>query len=170
MNRALKLISMALIMALLSVSFFGCYGNFAATRKLYSFNGSFNNKYVNSVLMYVMLTALPVYEIAAAADILVFNTVEFWTGSNPMAMGPNDEVIKYAQENDKDLKVTIRQNQVIVEDMNNPGQELQLSYKPFEKSWYYQGENGLVKIATLSGENIALHQPNGKTMYVNPAL
>ena len=168
MKRVTKLFSMALIMVLISVSFFGCYGNFAATRKVYDFNGSFGNKWVDSVMMHV-LSYVPIYPIAITADALIFNTVEFWTGSNPMAMGPNDEVIKYAHENGTDLKITIRQNEVIVNNMNT-GEDLELSYKPFEKSWYYHSAEGPVKIASLSEDELALHRPDGEDLVLKPAL
>lgn len=168
MNRVFKLVSMALIVALLSISFFGCYGNFAATRKVYQFNGNFGNKWGNSVMMYV-LSFIQVYSIAAFADVVVFNTVEFWTGSNPMAMAPGEEVIKYAHENGKDLEITIRQNEVIVKNMNT-GEDLELSYKPLEKAWYYHSAEGMVKIASLSQDKLALHSPTGKDIVLKPAL
>lgn len=164
MNRVLKLVSMALIMALLSVSFFGCYGNFAATRKVYQFNGTFGDKWLNSIMTNVLLYVL-VYEVAVVADLVAFNLVEFWTGSNPMAMAPGEEVIKYAHENGSDLEITIRQNEVIVKNINT-GEDLELSYKPFEKAWYYRGDEGMVKIATLSQDKLALHGPDGKDKIV----
>lgn len=168
MKRFAKLMSMGLVLMLLSVSFFGCYGNFAATRKVYEFNGSLGDKWVNSVMMHV-LNYIPVYPIAAFADVVIFNTVEFWTGSNPMAMAPGEEVIKYARENGTDLQISIRQNEVKVTNMNT-GEDLELSYKPFEKAWYYHSAEGLVKIASLSNDKLALHRPNGKDIVLKPAL
>jgi hypothetical protein len=124
---------MAMLVVILTVGVAGCFGNFAATRKVYEFNGSFGDKWMNQIMFWV-LTFVPAYEIAAFADVVLFNTIEFWTGSNPVAMGPNDEVIKYASQDGKNLKITIRQNEVKVEDIGNPGEELELSYKPLEKS------------------------------------
>lgn len=62
----------------------GCYGKFALTKKLYDFNGSVHpNGIVQSVIM-VGLNIIPVYGIAIMADALILNSVEFWTGKNPM--------------------------------------------------------------------------------------
>lgn len=62
----------------------GCYGNFVLTKKLYDFNGSVHpNRIVQSVIM-VGLNIIPVYGIAIMADALILNSVEFWTGTNPL--------------------------------------------------------------------------------------
>lgn len=62
----------------------GCYGKFALTKKVYDFNGSVHpNGIVKSVIM-VGLNIIPVYGLAIMADALILNSVEFWTGTNPM--------------------------------------------------------------------------------------
>ncbi len=162
MNRSVKLVSIAMVAVMLTVGLGGCFGNFSATRKVYDFNKDFGGKWENQ-LMFWVLNIVPVYYFAAAADALVLNTVEFWTGSNPMAMGPQEEVIKYASQDGRDLKITIRQNQVVVEDLANPGQEMELSYKPLEKTWYYQGAEGEIKIAKISDDKADFYTPKGNT-------
>jgi len=63
----------------------GCYGQFALTRKLYNWNGNATgNKFANSAIMWALII-IPVYPIATIGDFLIFNTVEFYGGSNPMA-------------------------------------------------------------------------------------
>lgn len=64
----------------------GCYGSYACFNKLLKWNGSLGNKWLNSVVHFVMWV-IPVYGIATFVDFLVMNTVEFWTGSNPLASG-----------------------------------------------------------------------------------
>lgn len=69
----------------------GCYGKFAMTKKLYDFNGKIHpNGIVQSIIM-VGLNIIPVYGIAILADALILNSVEFWTGSNPMTTGSTYE-------------------------------------------------------------------------------
>lgn len=63
----------------------GCYGPFYLTRKVWKFNGEVSdNKWVVEVV-YLVCTWLPVYGIAGLADAIIFNSLEFWTGKNPMA-------------------------------------------------------------------------------------
>lgn len=62
----------------------GCYGPFYLTRKVWKWNGEVSdNKWVVEVV-YLVCTWLPVYGIAGLADAVIFNSVEFWTGDNPM--------------------------------------------------------------------------------------
>ncbi len=67
----------------------GCYGPFYLTRKVWEFNGQVSdNKWIVEVV-YLVCTFLPVYGIAGAADAIIFNSIEFWGGQNPMAPGAN---------------------------------------------------------------------------------
>ncbi len=64
----------------------GCYGPFYLTRKVWKFNGEVSdNKWVVEVAYLVMAGLLPIYGIAGAADAIIFNSIEFWTGNNPLA-------------------------------------------------------------------------------------
>lgn len=61
----------------------GCYGRFQLVRNLYSWNGKVGNKWVNE-LVFLAMYIIPVYGIAGFVDVVILNTVEFWTGKNPM--------------------------------------------------------------------------------------
>lgn len=62
----------------------GCYGSYACFHKIHKWNGTLGNKWLNSVVHFV-LNVIPVYGILYFVDFLVFNTIEFWMGSNPLA-------------------------------------------------------------------------------------
>ncbi|MBR4785396.1 MULTISPECIES: DUF3332 family protein [Fibrobacter] len=64
----------------------GCYGSNALFGKLHKWNGTLGNKWLNSIVHFGM-HVIPVYGFAYFIDYLVLNTVEFWTGSNPLASG-----------------------------------------------------------------------------------
>ena len=65
----------------------GCYGSNACFNKLHDWNGTLGNKWLNSIVHFFLLI-FPVYGICLfLVDGLVLNTVEFWTGSNPLASG-----------------------------------------------------------------------------------
>ncbi len=65
----------------------GCYGKNALFNKVHDFAGSFGNKWMNSIVNFACWV-IPVYEVSLwLIDGLVLNTVEFWTGSNPLASG-----------------------------------------------------------------------------------
>lgn len=70
-------------MALLLVVLSGCYGPFNLTRRLYQWNGQVNGKWERE-FMFILLAWAPVYGLAVLGDAIVFNSMEFWTGNNPV--------------------------------------------------------------------------------------
>ena len=77
-----------LLLFVLAVS--GCYGGFYLTKALYKFNGEVKvdgspkaDRVAQSAVM-VLLVIIPVYQLAALADAVILNSIEFWTGKNPM--------------------------------------------------------------------------------------
>lgn len=82
-----KYLSVALVLALAgSLLTTSCIGSFSLTNKLLSWNKSVGSKFVNEVVFFAFWI-VPVYEVAALADILVLNSIEFWSGNNPLAKG-----------------------------------------------------------------------------------
>ena len=67
-----------------SILFSSCIGSFGLTNKLLTWNRSIDSKVVNE-LVFIAFWIVPVYEISALADVLVINSIEFWSGSNPVA-------------------------------------------------------------------------------------
>lgn len=81
-----KPILVALIAAFSLTSLQGCFGSFELTQSLYQWNKKVsNNKFVEQLLFWA-LCIIPVYELAGVGDLFVFNLLEFWTGSNPVAL------------------------------------------------------------------------------------
>lgn len=81
------MIRVSLILTLCaSLGLNSCIGSFALSNRLLSWNKTIGNKIVNE-LVFIAFWILPVYEVAGLADVLVINSIEFWSGSNPMAMG-----------------------------------------------------------------------------------
>ncbi|MCQ2061490.1 MAG: DUF3332 domain-containing protein [Fibrobacter sp.] len=65
----------------------GCYGSNACFNKLHDWNGTLGNKWLNSIVHFFLMI-FGIYGICLGLiDGLVLNTVEFWTGSNPLAGG-----------------------------------------------------------------------------------
>lgn len=74
----------AVLGALLGVS--ACFGSFNLTRKVYGFNASVSNEKFVRELVFLGMNIVPVYGAAGFIDAVVANTVEFWTGKNPIQM------------------------------------------------------------------------------------
>jgi hypothetical protein len=70
--------------AVLSTS--ACFGSFNLTRKLYGFNKDVSKDKFVRELVFLGLNVVPIYGIAGFIDVVVANTMEFWTGENPIKM------------------------------------------------------------------------------------
>ena len=64
--------------------FSSCIGSFGLHSRLVSWNQSIGNKFVNE-LVFLALNIIPVYGVCYFADAVIINSIEFWSGSNPMA-------------------------------------------------------------------------------------
>ena len=62
----------------------GCYGPFNLTRRLYRWNGQVGTTKWEREFVFVLLAWLPVYGLSVLGDAIVFNSMEFWTGNNPV--------------------------------------------------------------------------------------
>jgi len=64
----------------------GCYGPFNLTRKLHQWNGEVSENKWAVEIVFLALVWAPVYGLAGLGDGLIFNTIEFWGGENPITM------------------------------------------------------------------------------------
>ena len=84
MKRASRLLAV-LCLAAFSVQMSGCFGQFALTRAIWQFNKNVSpNKFIQWAV-FLVLAIVPVYAIGTFVDALVINSIEFWTGSNPVS-------------------------------------------------------------------------------------
>ncbi|MCY1016498.1 DUF3332 domain-containing protein [Pyxidicoccus sp. MSG2] len=63
----------------------GCFGQFKLTQNIWQFNKGISSQKFVQWLMFLVLVIVPVYEIGALIDALIINSIEFWSGSNPMS-------------------------------------------------------------------------------------
>ena len=74
-----------------TLCFSSCIGSFSLTNKVLSWNGGVGNKFVNE-LVFIAFHIIPVYEATVFVDLIVLNSIEFWTGSSPIAQESTQEV------------------------------------------------------------------------------
>ena len=103
-------IAIALVAGFIPLATTGCFGRFEALRMVYDFNKDVHeNKWVVWVAFLVM--SVPIYGIATVADAIVFNSMEFWTGQNPVMTselhGSNGEValVTYREDGKIDYEI-----------------------------------------------------------------
>ena len=70
-------------LAAFSMTFQSCIGSFRLTQSVMKWNNQVGSKFLNE-LVFFAFWILPVYEVTALSDILVINSIEFWSGKNPL--------------------------------------------------------------------------------------
>jgi hypothetical protein len=63
----------------------GCFGEFAATHSLWKWNAEVSDSKWLRWLVFLVLAILPVYGLFILADAIVINTIEFFSGDNPIS-------------------------------------------------------------------------------------
>ena|ERR1051325_768570 len=127
--------AIALSAVLLTTSFFqtGCFGSFKLTHKVYEYNGAMGNKFFRTGTMY-LFAVLWVYVIALTIDVAIYNAIEFWTGENPLTMGPLEHQTQIMAINGQSLRVTVTQNRYHIENMKKH-EVIDIAYTPASQSW-----------------------------------
>ncbi|OGR83073.1 MAG: hypothetical protein A3J74_06505 [Elusimicrobia bacterium RIFCSPHIGHO2_02_FULL_57_9] len=95
----------SLFLLTLTMGLSGCFGTFKLTHKLYKWNSEVSGKWINEGV-FLGLAALHVYTVSILADAVIFNSIEFWSGNNPIALketkriyrGEAQAVLNYAPE------------------------------------------------------------------------
>ena len=81
----------------------GCTGSFMLTKKVYNWHRGLGDKWSDE-FGFLLCALIPIYGISTFADAIVFNSVEFWTGKNPVeeanAGGKVDKKIVKTPEGD----------------------------------------------------------------------
>jgi hypothetical protein len=105
--------AIVLLAGFIPVATSGCFGRFEALRMVYDFNEDIHEDKWVVWVSFLVLSIVPVYGIAVLADVIIFNSVEFWTGQNPVdgsaetLHGPNGEVVtvRYREDGKIDYEI-----------------------------------------------------------------
>lgn len=162
------IICATLSLTLLSTS---CLGSFSAFNELKDWNQDLtDSKFVNN-LVFWGLNIIPVYGLFFFGDTVIFNVIEFWSGSNPIAMNDDEfETQIVVHEGTKmEMKASKNRFEILILDGERKGERVDLVYKPSEKSWNTIKQNGeMIKLSSFEDGLVVYHMPNGKTFKLNP--
>ncbi|NOU60669.1 DUF3332 domain-containing protein [Marinifilum caeruleilacunae] len=156
----------------LSIGQTGCYGPFRLTKNLHEWNSTVGDKFTNALVFFAFVI-IPVYPIAVLADGIVLNTIEFWSGDNPVAMKDGEKDVQIVQKDGKKYRITATKNKFHIEQIKGPdkGQFAELIFDPITKSWNLKdGDKELQKLVSFNeqAETIEIYKPNGDVILVNP--
>lgn len=125
-----------------SMLFTSCIGSFTLTNKLLDWNRQVGNKFLNE-LVFFAFCVLPVYPVTALADVLVLNSIEFWSGENPMAV--NTKVVE--GQDGKYLVVCDGKGYTITSQTD--GSIVRLDFDEADNSWSVTSDGQSFKLMTI---------------------
>ena len=154
-ERKLTLVAVVLSGSLL---FSSCVGSFSLFNRLSSWNQSVGNKFVNE-LVFLAFNIVPVYGVAYLADALVINSIEFWSGSNPMAnVG---DVKKVKGENGNYMVKTLENGYSITKEGETASMDL--IYNKEANTWNVVANGESAELVKMNNDGTAdLFLPNGE--------
>lgn len=153
--------------ASIMISQTGCFGSFALVRKLYEFNDSASDNKVVKTLLFYVLNIIPVYGIAGFLDVVIFNLIEFWSGSNPIAMKAGEVEEQLITMKGEVYKVTASKNKMEFEKAEN-GDFVSMGSMIFneeDKSWNFAKDGKIEKLASFDETtNMVTYYNEGNTV------
>ena len=158
---------MTLVCAVLagSLLFTSCIGSFKMWNGLKDWNQGVGDKFVNE-LVFIALHIVPVYEIAYLADLVVLNTIEFWSGSNPMA---SNEVKEIKGENGEYLVKANNYGYTITNKDDN--QSMDLVYNQETQTWNAVTDTENIELVKINNNGtVSINMQNGTSMTVMPDM
>ena len=142
-----------------------CIGSFGLWSNLKDWNQGIGNKFVNEVV-FLAFHIVPIYEVAYLADILVLNSIEFWSGSNPVAeLGSirtiHGEKGTYAIRTNEDGYTITKEG--------DEGKELNLVYNAEKRTWNAAAEGHSFELIRMNEDGtISYQQPDGSLKTIVP--
>lgn len=139
-----------------------CVGSFGLHTRLANWNMNISNKFVNE-LVYLACNIIPVYGVCYLADALVINSIEFWTGSNPMASV--GDVKKVKGENGNYMVETLENGYSITKEGETASMEL--IYDKDQNTWNVVADGASTELLKMNDNGTAqMSLPNGEKMTV----
>jgi hypothetical protein len=165
--KKIKVLLLAGLLLIAGITSNSCLGPFNLTLKLHHWNSSIGSKWVNNVVFWAFCI-IPVYEFSLFLDAVIFNVIEFWSGSNPISMKEGEKDIQIVSTGKYTYEVTATKNKFQIQQLSGPaaGEMVEIIFEPETYSCFLKYQGDLVKLVEyLPGENgtekVNLFMPDG---------
>lgn len=153
--RKYKISVAALLIAVAALSMQSCIGSFSLTNSVLSWNKNVGNKFVNE-LVFIAFWILPVYEVTSIADLLILNSIEFWSGRNPM------EASVKTISTDQGEYIVVCDGKGYVITNKTTGAQMELSFNEKTQTWNYLHDGKEYPFMTFIDDNhVKMVTPDG---------
>lgn len=138
-----------------------CIGSFSLTNKVLAWNRGLSDKFINEV---VFIVISPVYGVTSIVDLFVLNSVEFWTGKNPVAKVGHVENV-WGKDGKMYAVKTMKDGYEITKPT---GEKVSFVYNKKENSWSMQQDGETREIFRFNADGtVQANLQNGEQMNVS---
>lgn len=147
-----------------------CMGSWSLTKVVYNWNdGATGNKYVDNILFWALA---PVYSVTLGVDYIALNLIEFWTGSNPIAMKPGEkenQLVKGKDGNKYEIVVTKNQYEITPLSGAQKGKTVRVFFTPENQTWSMHKENTTTTLAKIlpEGNKAEVYKADGSVELID---
>jgi hypothetical protein len=137
-------------MSTLLITQTGCFGEFALTRMVYEYHDDFiDNKFVKSLLFWI--PGGLVYPLAGFVDAVIFNLIEFWSGSNPLSMNEGDYEMQLTSIDGVEYKIEATKDRFTTTQLSGKqaGEVRVMKFDRCDNTWKYSDSN-VCELAVMS--------------------
>ncbi len=149
--KKMKKVSVVLTLAV-ALLLSSCIGSFKLTNSVYDWNKSVGDKFVNEVV-FLACNIVPVYSVTLLIDGLILNSIEFWSGNNPMTMKEGHSKHKLVEIDGKTYRLTSEKYKMKMEDLESSEVMADLVFHPEDNCWYMKKGNKYQKLIEVNIEN-----------------
>ena len=155
-DSSMKAVIASLLLASLALSNTACIGRMATSGKVMKFNLEVAETKWGRELVFLCLYIIPIYPLAGAVDLIIVNSIEFWTGTNPIS-----GEARLALRPGEQRHVTAEDGSQAISTLREDG-SIDLEIRGADGSAHFMNvvrENGHVVARDASGERIAMVDP-----------
>ena len=156
-----KILASAVLVAFIAT---GCTGSFNLTKKVNNFHRSQSDKWSDE-LCFLLVALTPIYGLAMLGDAIIFNSIEFWTGDNPIALNSNPDV-KVVRQGDDEMIVSYNKqtDQIIVAPKLKSQEKAPIILERNDQMVMAKNEKGQVLFSSMKNDqgDIAVYNGSGE--------
>jgi len=158
-----KIIAAAVVASFLLV---GCTGSFPLSGKLYKYHRS-QEKWVDEGI-FLVCAILPVYAVTLTVDYLVLNSIEFWSGKDPLAATGHTESINIATGGDANATLSFDQqsNRMLLSISKDHQPFRDMTIEKTDRGIMAKDPSGQIRFWTMNHEDGSMSLFNGQDQLI----
>ena len=161
MKRKFTVMATAIVLSS-SILFSSCIGSFSMLNRLLAWNKQLGDNW-STEFVFILLNIVPAYPVALILDTVILNSIEFWTGANPL-----DEVqIKQIKTENGLFTITTDENGHKIQ-KEGSDEIVEFHFNPEENSWSLEAMGQTTPLLKfIENSQAEVYLADGTTMTVS---